>query len=56
MNSSPPYRPSVSVERRFELRVAATPRRTTSPAPWPYVSLTALKWSMSTNATARGRS
>ena len=36
--------------------VWATPRRTMSPASWPYVSLTALKWSMSTKATDSGRS
>ena len=56
MNSSPPYRPIMSEVRRLLAMVWATPRSTTSPEACPYVSFTALKWSISTNATDSGRS
>lgn len=51
-NSSPPQRPTVSVSRQVDCRILANSCRTISPVLWPYVSLTALKWSISSNMMA----
>ena len=54
-NSSPPYRPTRSVSRAASFSTCATYLRTSSPAPWPCVSFTFLKWSTSVTTTASGR-
>ncbi len=53
-NSSPPRRPSVSVARTTPSSLAATAFSSSSPAPWPSVSLMDLKLSRSTNSAATG--
>ena len=55
MNSSPPYRPTMSTSREIPRMSFATPCRIWSPARWPYVSLTLLKRSMSHIARESGR-
>src|SRR3954454_14321070 len=47
-NSSPPSRPSWSSARRCSRSAWATAASTRSPSAWPWLSFTALKWSMST--------
>ena len=54
MNSSPPYRPKVSLARIDPARIPATWRRTASPELCPCVSLIGLKRSMSMKATLSG--
>ena len=46
-NSSPPMRPKTSALRRRCMASVAQWRNTASPAAWPWVSLTRLKWSRS---------
>ena len=46
-NSSPPSRARTSVFRICFCSVCVTKRNASSPTPWPYWSLTALKWSKS---------
>src|ERR1700733_8579828 len=53
-NSSPPRRPSASAWRTTPSRRAATARRSSSPTPWPSVSLIVLKLSTSMNSAATG--
>ncbi len=53
-NSSPPSRPSASASRTTASSLAATARRSSSPTPWPSVSLTSLKLSRSMNSAATG--
>ena len=51
---TPPQRANVSVTRTRSEIVAATRFRTVSPASWPKVSLTRLKWSMSNMMSDNG--
>ena len=51
-NSSPPSRPTASAGRTTRWSVCATQQSSSSPAAWPKVSLTGLKWSMSSTTTA----
>ena len=53
-NSSPPRRPSASASRTTPSSRAATACSSSSPAPWPSVSLMSLKLSRSTNSAATG--
>ena len=53
-NSSPPKRATVSIGRMHSCSAWPTARSTTSPAGWPWVSLTRLKWSMSIISTSAG--
>src|SRR5690606_6820507 len=55
-NSSPPNRPTRSLSRTSARTAPATAASTWSPAMWPCVSLTALKWSRSSTRTPRGPS
>ena len=52
-NSSPPSRAMVSTERVAADSRPATVRSSSSPAAWPRVSLTCLKWSRSTRSSAQ---
>ena len=54
-NSSPPSRATVSCSRNSARSRAATPCSSRSPTGWPSVSLTHLKWSRSTQNTAKPR-
>src|SRR5690606_35635002 len=54
MNSSPPYRPIMSISRAFSCKIFAVSASTTSPVGWPCVSLRSLKRSRSNIATASG--
>lgn len=47
-NSSPPSRPTTSLARKIPERIWAACRMAWSPARWPRVSFTCLKWSRST--------
>ena len=47
-NSSPPYLAAASTPLMDDTSIFANPFNILSPAGWPYVSLTFLKWSMST--------
>jgi len=53
-NSSPPHRPGMSPARNVSLSRCAKVPRTRSPAGCPYVSLTRLKWSMSSSSRQIG--
>ncbi len=53
-NSSPPYRPAVSIARTLAASSDPTWRSTWSPALWPWESLRRLKWSRSTRITDSG--
>ena len=53
-NSSPPSRASTSVSRARPRSTAAISASTRSPAGWPSVSLTCLKWSRSSISSAPG--
>ena len=53
-NSSPPRRATVSPSRSTERSRSAMLRSSSSPALWPRLSLTNLKWSRSMNTTAIG--
>lgn len=52
-NSSPPQRPTESSVRSAVLSACPVAVSTASPAWWPRVSLTRLKWSMSISSAAR---
>jgi hypothetical protein len=47
-NSSPPRRPAISASRSALRICSETAASTRSPVRWPWLSLTRLKWSMST--------
>jgi hypothetical protein len=53
-NSSPPMRATRSIGRTLSTSAVATARITWSPAAWPWVSLTRLKWSMSSTSSSAG--
>src|ERR1035438_7666236 len=53
-NSSPPTRATVSWLRTVSTRRSPTCRIRSSPAPWPSVSFTSLKWSRSTKNMQTG--
>ena len=54
-NSSPPSRAAVSPSRMQASSRSAVSTSTASPASWPRLSLTSLKWSRSQNSSAIGR-
>ena len=51
-SSSPPIRPIASAGLTERLSASTTQRSSSSPAAWPWWSLTSLKWSMSSTSTA----
>ena len=53
-NSSPPTRATRSIGRTLSSSALATARMTWSPAAWPWLSLTRLKWSMSSASNKAG--
>ena len=53
-NSSPPKRATRSIGRTLSSSAVATAWSTWSPAAWPWVSLTRLKWSMSSISSSAG--
>ena len=53
-NSSPPTRATMSIGRTQSSSALATTLSTRSPLAWPWVSLTLLKWSMSSASSSAG--